>query len=351
MKPLGDVERISGIAFGFMASKALFAGLHLGIFDALADGPQTLDELAAKSGTERAALETLLTGLVSLDLVVREDERYRNSEDAELYLVSTSPNYYGDYLRMQIDQQMYPFMQHLPKVVEGKTDEVPYEDYETWMGDPEEARVFSESQHGGSLGPGAVLAKRVDMAGRKSLLDVGGGTGAFSIMMCKRHPEVRAVVLDFPNVAKLGEDLVKDEGLGERIAFLPGNALKVEWPGAQDAVLMSYLCSGVPGRALPELMRRAYAALKPGGLLIVHDFMVDDDRQGPPLAALWALQHMVFTPRAASLTGAQLSALMADAGFEGATVSNLIPGMTKVITALKPATVGAEAESPDAVPA
>jgi len=337
MKPLGDVERISGIAFGFMASKALFAGLHLGVFDALAEGPQTLDELAASSGTERDALQTLLTGLVSLDLVEWDGERYRNTEDAGHYLVTSSPNYYGDYLRMQIDQQMYPFMQHLPKVVEGKTEEVPYADYEAWMGDAEEARIFSESQHGGSLGPGAVLAKRVDMTGRESLLDVGGGTGAFSIMMCKRHPLVRATVLDFPNVAKLGEQFVAEEGLGERIGFLPANALKVDWPGAQDAVLMSYLCSGVPGKAIPELMRRAFAALKPGGLLIVHDFMVDDDRKGPALAALWALQHMVFTPRAASLTGAQLVEEMGKAGFENGEVRNLIPGMTKVVTATKPA--------------
>lgn len=337
MKPLGDVERISGIAFGFMASKALFAALHLGVFDALAEGPQTLEELAANSGTERDALQTLLTGLVSLDLVARDGERYVNSNDAALYLVSSSPNYYGDYLQMQIDQQMYPFMQHLPTVVEGKTEEVPYEDYEAWMGDPEEARIFSESQHGGSLGPAAVLAKRTDMEGREKLLDVGGGTGAFSIMMAKRHPQVHATVLDFPNVAKLGEGFVAEEGLSERIDFLPGNALKVEWPGEQDAVLMSYLCSGVPGRSIPELMTRAFAALKPGGLLIVHDFMVDDDRSGPPLAALWALQHMVFTPRAASLTGAQVAAEMTKAGFAEAKVANLIPGMTKVVTATRPA--------------
>lgn len=336
MKPLGDVERISGIAFGFMASKALFAALHLGIFDALAERPQTLEELATNTDLERDALQTLLTSLVSLDLVEAQDTDFSNSEDAALYLVSGAPNYYGDYLRMQIDQQMYPFMQHLPKVVEGKTQEVPYEDYEAWMGDPREARIFSESQHGGSLGPGAVLAKRVDMSGRERLLDVGGGTGAFSIMFCKRHPQLCATVLDFPNVAKLGESFVQKEGLSDRIAFRPGNALKGEWPDGQDAVLMSYLCSGVPGRAIPDLMQRAEAALKPGGLLIIHDFMVDDDRSGPPLAALWALQHMVFTPRAASLTAAQLTHLIGDAGFEGAEVKPLIPGMTKVITAIKP---------------
>ncbi len=336
MKPLGDVERISGIAFGFMASKALFAALHLGVFDALAERPQSLEELAETSELERDALQTLLTSLVSLALIEREGGRYRNAPDAATYLVTSSPNYYGDYLRMQIDQQMYPFMQHLPKVVEGKADEVPYEDYESWMGDAEQARIFSESQHGGSLGPGAVLAKRVDMTGRETLLDVGGGTGAFSIMMCKRHPALRAEVLDFPNVTRLGEGFVAEAGLSARIGFLPGNALKRDWPGERDAVLMSYLCSGVPGRAIPELMRRALAALKPGGLLIVHDFMVDDDRSGPPLAALWALQHIVFTPRAASLTGAQLAAQMEAAGFTGAETVPLIPGMTKVVTARKP---------------
>lgn len=336
MKPLGDVERISGIAFGFMASKALFSALHMGVFDALADGPKTLAELAAATPATEHALETLLTGLVALELVEKDGGRFRNTRDSETYLVSTSPNYYGDYLRYQIDQQMYPFMENLNLALEGRTDEIRFESYETWMADKEQAELFSRSQHSGSLGPGAVVAKRYDLAHARSLLDVGGGTGAFSIMMCRRWPELKAAILDFPNVAEVGRDYVDDAGLGNRITFLPGNALETPWPAGQDVVLMSYLFSGVPADGLPVLAANAWKALEPGGRVIIHDFMVDDDREGPPLAAMWALQHMVFTPRAASLTPGRVTDLLAAQGFGDIDEWPLIPGMTRVVSAIKP---------------
>lgn len=338
MKPLGDVEKISGIAFGFMASKALFSALHLGVFDRLAEQPRSLKELADLTEADAPQLETLLTGLVAIDLLEKDDDTYRNASESETYLVRGKPNYYGDYLCYQIDRQMYPFMEHLVDALKGQTERIKYEDYETWMADPEQARLFSESQHHGSLGPGAVVAKRIDLSGARTLLDVGGGTGAFSIMMAKRYPELTCTVLDFPNVVKLGEKLVAEADLQKRISFLGGNALKTEWPGQQDAILMSYLMSGVPGDSIPGLLDTAFDSMAPGGTIILHDFMVEDDRAGPPLAAMWALQHMVFTPRAASLTPGYLADLLEKSGFASIRTMSLIPGMTKVVYARKPRT-------------
>ena len=88
----------------------------------------------------------------------------------------------------------------------------------------------------------------------------------------------------------------------DRVRYIPADALTAEWPTRQDAILMSYLFSGVPGTELPRLVQQAYDCLAPGGHFIVHDFMVEDDRTGPPMAALWQLQHMAFTPDARSVT-------------------------------------------------
>ncbi len=336
MKPLGDVEKISGIAFGFMASKALFSALHMKLFDVLADGPRTAAQVAAETSATEHGVETLLTGLAGLGLVHKDGTAYRNSEDADLYLVTTSKHYYGDYLTHQIDQQMYPFMGNLNLALEGRTDEMEFEDYESWMGDKDHAELFSRSQHGGSLGPGKVVAKSYDLSAARGLLDVGGGTGAFSIMMCRKWPELKATVLDFPNVAEVGRPYVDEAGLSDRISYLPGNALKTAWPGGQDVVLMSYLFSGIPADALETVVANAWDALEPGGRVIIHDFMVDDNRAGPPLAALWALQHLVFTPGAASLTPGAIKDMLSAKGFTEVDERSMIPGMTRVVSGVKP---------------
>lgn len=333
---LTEAEDINRLAFGFMASKALFAALHVGLFDRLAEGPADLPRLVAATGVGERRLLTLLTALAAVGLVTRDGGRYANSAAAQAYLVQGASAYFGDYLKFQIDRQMYPFLLHLNQVLDGRRNEVRFESYADWMDDPDEAALFSRSQHAGSLGPGAVLGKRVDLSGCRSLLDVGGGTGAMSIMLCKRYPEMTATVLDFPNVVSVGKPFVDEDGMTDRVLFHAGNALDYDWPGRHGAVLMSYLFGGVPEEEIGRLAAKAFEVLDPGGVLIIHDFMVEDDRSGPPLAALWALQHMVYTPRAVSLTPAYVAGVLEAAGFEGVSVDHLIPGMTRYAVGRKP---------------
>jgi len=338
LKLITEAEEISEIAFGFMASKALFAALHVGIFTKLSERPKRIEELAAEAGAPVNRIQTLLTALAALGLVDRDGEAFANSPGAEAFLVEGAKYDFGDYLRLQIDRQMFPIMTGLEAVVTGEATERPViESYAEWFSDPEEARLYSESQHAGSLGPGRSVARMIDFGDAKTLMDVGGGTGAFAIRLCEANPNLKATVLDFPNVVELGKEYIAAAGLSDRISFMPGNALEDEWPDGQDIVLMSYLFNGVPGEAIPDLTRRAFASLNPNGHFLVHDFIVDDDRTGPPLAALWQLQHLAFTPAAKSMTPTWLEGVMAGVGFVDIASHQLIPGMTKLMHARKPA--------------
>jgi predicted O-methyltransferase YrrM len=146
-----------------------------------------------------------------------------------------------------------------------------------------------------------------------------------------------ATIIDFPNVIEVARRFVADAGLSERIALLGGNALDTQWPQDQDAVLLSYLLSAVREPEIPVLLANSYRALRPGGILIVHDFMLDDDERGPALAAQWFLQSLVMQPDAASFSAASLIHLLATEGFANPSSQILIPEITKIVVCEKPA--------------
>ena len=330
-------EDVSRIAFGFMASKALFAALHVDLFSHLSKDPKSEEDLAKASGIPLNRIITLTTALRSIGLMVREDGKLANASAAEAFLVKGAKYDFGDYLRYQIDGQMYPVLQQLNSAVDGTLDKEDIASYANWMSDPVQARIYSRAQHAGSLGPGRTIARLVDLSDAKSLLDVGGGTGAMTVSLCKENPNLGATIIDFPNVAEIGWEYITEAGLVDRVRYIPANALECEWPGDRCAILMSYLFSGVPEASMQSLIEDAFARLRPGGTLMVHDFMVDPVRAQPELAALWHMQHMAFTPEAASLTADRIIKAMEAAGFETPQDDEVIADMTHIVHAKKPA--------------
>src|SRR5207245_8089309 len=167
MPPITDVRDISRIAYGFMASRALFAALEVDVFGRLAAGPKSLEALAGETGLAPGRLRALLTACVALGLLGREGGRSANAPASAAYLVPSSATYFGDYFGLQVARQIYPTLQHLDAALRGERV-----DFYAQMRDPAEARAFSLAQHSGSLGPAHVVAKLVDLAGARRLLDV-----------------------------------------------------------------------------------------------------------------------------------------------------------------------------------
>ena len=328
MPPMTDVRDISRIGYGFMASRALFAALDVDLFGCLADGPKALDTLAAETGLTPGRLRLLATACVALGLLARDGDRYANAPATATYLVRTSPAYFGDYFRFQVSRQIYPTLMHLEAALRGQRVE-----FYSQLRDPDEARAFTRAQHSGSLGPAYVVARLVDVADARRLLDVGGGSGAFSMVLCQRAPQLSCTIVDFPNVAAVGRELVRESGLAERIEFVEGDAREIAWPGGNDVVLMSYLLSAVAEASAHELLGKAYKALRPDGRLLVHDFVVDDDETGPPLAALWLLNAVTIDADVACLTPGWLSAAAERAGFRAWELTPVVPGTTRLLTA------------------
>jgi hypothetical protein len=165
---------------------------------------------------------------------------------------------------------------------------------------------------------------------------VGGGSGAYSIAFCAANPRLQATILDFPQTVDTAKRYARDAGLSDRIARLAGDAIKVDWPKGHDVVFMSYVWSAVGEADIAVLAKRAIEALPPGGVALVHDFIVDDAREGPPFAAWYLLGSLLDNPTAVCLTPAHVERVLRDEGFRIEGTEVMLPGITMLTRASKP---------------
>eukprot|EP00405_Crypthecodinium_cohnii_P011022 CAMPEP_0206442732 /NCGR_PEP_ID=MMETSP0324_2-20121206/13983_1 /ASSEMBLY_ACC=CAM_ASM_000836 /TAXON_ID=2866 /ORGANISM="Crypthecodinium cohnii, Strain Seligo" /LENGTH=389 /DNA_ID=CAMNT_0053910603 /DNA_START=75 /DNA_END=1244 /DNA_ORIENTATION=- len=337
-----DVD-LDSVAYGFMASQALFTALEIGVFDAIAAaGEAGLDVTALRKqcNCDAPRLQTLLTSLVAVKCLRRSAEgMYTLSPNTAQYMVSSSRHFYGDYLKFQIGRQFYQRMGALPEVM--TTGKAP--SYASWFSDPEVAQTYTQAQHNGSVATAKYLVKKkLQLGGIESMLDVGGGSGAFSYVFVGATPGLKSTVLELPEVCRTGEKIKaqQTQDVQDRVNFVELDATSPTWPvddEAFDVVLMSYISGSVPEAIIVELYSNAMKALKPGGRLLVHDFMVNDSLDGPALGALWGLQHVTVNADGLGLCPKEIITRMGKAGFDESKCSTMemIHGMTKLIVAHK----------------
>jgi 2-hydroxy-4-(methylsulfanyl)butanoate S-methyltransferase len=337
-----DID-LDSVAYGFMASQALFTGLELGIFDKIsAAGEKGLsaDAIRQACGIDAPRTTTLLTALVAVKSLRRSgDGFYTLSPNTAQYMVSSSKHFYGDYLQYQIGRQFYHRMGALPDVM--KTGIAP--SYASWFSDPEVAQVYTQAQHNGSVATAKYLVKKkLQLGDVKDMLDVGGGSGAFSYVFTEATPGLQSTVLELPEVCRTAETIKarQNKDVQERVRFVQLDATSPDWPvseAAFDIVLMSYISGSVPESLILSLYKNAFKALRPGGRLLVHDFMVNDSLDGPALGALWGLQHVTVNAQGLGLCPAEVIERMSKAGFTAGKFETMemIHGMTKLIVAQK----------------
>jgi SAM-dependent methyltransferase len=254
-------------------------------------------------------------------------------------MVSSSRQFYGDYLRYQIGQQFYPRMGALPEAMsKGKAPS-----YASWFSDPAVAETYTQAQHNGSVATAKYLVKKkLELGGISKMLDVGGGSGAFSYVFVGATPGLESTVLELPEVCRTGQGIraQQSDDVRNRVTFKELDATSPTWPvddGSFDVVLMSYISGSVPEPVIGELYGNAMKALRPGGRLLVHDFMVDDSLDGPALGALWGLQHVTVNVDGLGLCPKEIISRMGKAGFDEAKCETMemIHGMTKLIVGHK----------------
>jgi SAM-dependent methyltransferase len=323
---------IAAIAYGFMASKALFAALEIGLFSLLADGPRTSAALAAETGVAPEPARHAAAG------AHRSGPAHRGRRGGSAMRLPPSGTSSAGRARTSASTTACRSggrsTRRSPTSTPGSRGHgVAFAGFDELMGSADEAATFTVGQHCASLELARKLVDQLPLAQARTLLDVGAGSGAFAIAFCERHPALRATLLDFPQTLDVARSYRDAAGLTDRIALIPGNATSTDWPGGQDVVLMSYLLSALTADEADAALAAAHHSLRPGGLLVVHDFMLDDDEPGPTASALWFLQYLAWRPDAWSFTGAELGDRMAKAGFLPTPAEPVVPETTKLVLA------------------
>jgi len=324
-----NIGRLMATSGSYWQACALHAGVKLDIFTQL--GQETLD---AETVTRRLqgdprGVEMLLNALTAMQLLEKHDGRFRNSEIARTALVKDAPQYMG-YMIKHHHYLVDSWAQLDQSVRSGR----PVRKSAAYA-DDDRRESFLMGMFNTAMGTAPQVAKAIDLAGRQKLLDLGGGPGTYAIHFCKSNEALQAVVYDLPTTRTLAEKIIARFELSNRVTFVGGDYLSDTLQGTFDVVWLSHILHGEGRDDCINLIQKAAAVLEPGGLMVIHDFILDDTMDGPMFPALFALNMLVGTPSGQSYSEAQIMDMLAQAGivqtkrlpFRGPTESGIITGI------------------------
>src|SRR5467141_3218943 len=320
------------IATGFWASQALLSAVELKVFSILFGGPRTAQEVAQAAGADPQAMEALLDANCALGFLHRHGDRFRNDEVSNAYLVEGSPGSYVDLVRFMRDP-LFGIWQGLADTVRRGTAAEPS------MGMDQVEVVLARGFHNGAYALMSRLAEILDIefSTYSRMLDVGSHTGAGALCLARRYPQLQATLLDRPIFRELAEEFIRSTKLEDRVHFEEGSPDEAKPEADYDLVLLSHQLSRRSRADLPGVLASVAQSLRPGGMLLVTEFLLEDSKAEPREAALYRLNVLAsYGPRfAGALTRSELYSLLDQAGFKGVDMVGLPMFRITAITASK----------------
>ncbi len=299
-------EKLWQIARGFQASRILLTAAELGVFAALGDGSATSAEVARKIGADPRATDRLMNALVALELMTKKGGRFANSADACELLVPGKPDYIGGAIGHTLS--LWRRWSTLTDAVKAGTSVIERE--------PGFVEPFIAAMHHHASRLAGAMVGHLDLADVRRALDVGGGSGAYSIAFCRANAELRAVVFDLPDVVPLTRSYVREAGMADRITTVAGDYNVDELGSGFQFVWLSQILHANSAAENAALIRKCRAALGPGGRIAIQEFIIDPDRTSPAGAALFSLNMLVGTRAGDTYTEAEITEWLSAAGFE-----------------------------------
>lgn len=287
----------------------LYAASKLKIFSLLADEELTAAQLAERTGAVPRLLEVLLGACVGTGLLRLKQDRYANTHTSSVYLVEGRPQYLGDLIELQSAEA--PAWIGLYDLV--RTGEKPPSKDRSEVS----PRQFTLAMHNlAMLGEAAALANAVDLSGCRTMVDVGAGSGVYSIHLCRRNVNLRSTLLDAAEVLQVAGQFVEQNELGDRIETRAADITEDSYGENLDAVLLSDVLYQDSATCL-TILRSAHRALVEGGTLLIRGYFSDPQGAHPLFGALFTLGRQLDDPSRESITVSLVHDWLRQTGFRG----------------------------------
>ncbi len=318
-------DELNELIRGFMPSRVVLTALELDVFTAVGKG-RSAEQVADGIHSSTRATEMLLNALVSLKLLEKHDGVYCNSSVAARFLVEGTPNS-ARTAQLHMANMWRRWSKLTDAVRTGTAVEAGREN--GWV------KSFIAAMDHTARGRARAVAQAVELNGEKRMLDLGGGSGAYSIAFTKASPTLHTEIVDLPEVLAITQEHIRQAGLSDRISTRAGDMLNLPLEQASyDLVLLSAICHMFSPQENRRLLSRAYSALAPHGRLVISDFILDADKTSPRFAALFSLNMLAGTHGGASYSEPEYEEWLKAAGF-GAVKRVRLPGPAGLMIATK----------------
>ncbi len=313
LQPTPTPEHFFELANAFQVTAALKAAVELDLFTAIAEGTDNASELAARLGSDARRVRILCDFLTVEGLLTKQDSRYGLAPDAEMFLVRTSPAYLGTMLRFLLDESHTRRFDQLTEIVRDGLQ-------------PDESDVVADNPRWVNFArnmaplmrmPAEGIARylRAEKGEPWKVLDIAAGHGTFGITIAKQNPRAEIVAVDWPAVLEVARENAAAAGVAERYRTLPGSAFDIDFGTGYDVVLLTNFLHHFDEATNVELLRKIHGALKPGGRAVALEFVPDESRVSPRIAAKFAIIMLAATPAGDSHPMSAFDRMFRNAGF------------------------------------
>ena len=300
----GSLLELSGY---YWETCTLHAAVKLDVFTCLGDEQLESAEVSDRLKTSTRGTERLLNALVAMELLTKADDKYVNTSSAREFLSKDSPKYLG-HIIMHHHHLVESWSQLDQAVQSGRPIRK-----RSSFNDEEWRESFLMGMFNMAMNMAPMLIPRIDISSRRHLLDLGGGPGTYAIHFCRHNPRLKATVFDMPTTRPFAEKTIAHFELSDRINFVEGNYLKDDIEGPFDVAWLSHILHGENPDGCKTIIQKAIAALESGGIIIIHDFILNNSMDGPLFPALFSL-NMLLGNDGQAYSERQLMDMLADAG-------------------------------------
>ena len=301
----GNLLKTSG---GYWETCTLHAGVKLGVFTLLGNQQLSSKEVTKKLDSDKRGVEMLLNALASMDLLEKKDDVYSNTPVSKTFLSKDSSRYIG-HIIMHHHHLMDSWTRLDVAVQSGKPVRKRSSHHED-----ERRESFLMGMFNLAMNLAPVVVPKIDLSNRRFLLDLGGGPGTYAIHFCMNNPRIKATVYDLPTTRSFAEKTIAKFDLTDRIDFNDIDYLEEKIEGIYDVAWLSHILHGEGPEDCRNIIKKAVAALEPGGMILIHDFILNNAMDGPLFPALFSLNMLLGTPYGQSYSEEQLMDMLSEAG-------------------------------------